>query len=1507
MSDPYRCRRFIRRPIAGCRSVIGVLVLLHGLAAFGDDSSWWPAYRHNVYRTNQVSESPQFPLQLAWHHRMKQPPSPAWSPPHFIMLNRLDFDYAPHPVADQGVVCVGSSTDDCVYGLDFQTGRQLWRFTTGGPVRIAPQIANGRVYFGSDDGFAYCLNLADASLVWKIRGAPSDECLIGNGRMMSRWPVRTGVLVADNVAYFAAGMWASEGVYVYAVDAVTGKRIWCNDTAGYAGVNYNKLLTPENAHELRHGVHDGDFGVYGLTPQGPLAIAGSTLLVPNGYNSPAGIDRRTGKVLYANPRPGQGGAWLVGGKDESFHVFYRHRNNYIIVMKNNALTGERLSMQYRGVRNLSMLPDRRGKDVPHEAGKTNVVMRDGRVVSRNAYGMVLAGDVLVMGMDGYVKAVDVESDQEIWRAEVAGKAFEIAVVQGGILVSTDQGSVYRFGSNGKGLRGDVKGTDPVAVAEAIESSAGDRLSVIGDIVKQLDEHKIKAGFALMLGDSTGVLSRSLAKESRLHMINSVADPDDAQVLRTKLLDSGFWYGSRIHVPHLSGDDGLPFAQYFANAIIVNDDSDIVPDELFRMLRPCGGVLMFIGDSRNAFERVRNALASRLQSGELRVAEEGSRFSMLIRGQLPNTLDWNTNLITDQRARWPLRPLWFGGPTTSQVTNYKNENARPPAAFGRYFVLGENTLTAIDAYNGTELWSRPIPRRSPDLRLIDGLLQFTELVWSRELRDTNRRSVRANDQLVYLYLGEGTFHGESKGCVVLDAATGDQTGLYGPYQKPESVQLDQPKSWALKADGATVGTLRLSHDANGLRIELEATDSKLTRLDGWDIYLDPRPFDERYGLVDERVIHHRVIPPTTGKQGEWLQRAAWTSEEWQPIRHRMTLTSTGYQASVTIPWPVMDGSATFGFAAQLNRHNGGDEERIARSFIPDRLVTPRVNNGWINVHLEKNSSKLGDGDRPSVVLGNFESLPKITATRLWPKTIDEEHAARLREHPLTGELGPRIFRTGTGTCGGFDFSATSVIKRSGAAKVLGVYDFAEDAGLHTFVGISGACGASTTTANGLVIASESKARCVCTYAFRTTVALASAERRLNEDWAIFYDRAVDTQVRQAAVNLGAFGDRRDTKDTLWLGFPRPIHASQALGYPKLPGSKTEAFSPGVWPIATSANLHVPIKIECDPQAGPYRFNGDRTVVRGTDRPWLYASGYRGIERLTLKLNHYRPLKTIRMTTSPQLNGVVPESCRDTPAVTLTGTKTQVYLGHNDSGLYIASRLHARLDRRGKHTWIESVTESDGPVWKDHSVEVFLSDATSDRVVHLGLSLSGAAFDALGSRKSDSEDSEWSGDWRHAVNKQYNEAMVEAFIPWTMLKALALDTQTLGINIQANHGGNLSESLTYLGRHGRLSCDNFTPLGIGKPRPVRTRYFDIHLHFAEPDDLGPGDRVFDVSVQQQVEMAGLDIAKLAGGVRKAVVKTASGIAATDSLVIEFRGRTPAHLPILSAFELKEVGKD
>ena len=126
----------------------------------------WPAYLHDPLRSGVTEERLSLPLEAAWTYHAPHPPRPAWPPPakadywhHKRGLKpRMIFDRAFQPVVAEGALYFGSSADDKVYCLDARTGKPRWTFFTGGPVRLAPTVWQGKVYVGSDDGFVYCLD-----------------------------------------------------------------------------------------------------------------------------------------------------------------------------------------------------------------------------------------------------------------------------------------------------------------------------------------------------------------------------------------------------------------------------------------------------------------------------------------------------------------------------------------------------------------------------------------------------------------------------------------------------------------------------------------------------------------------------------------------------------------------------------------------------------------------------------------------------------------------------------------------------------------------------------------------------------------------------------------------------------------------------------------------------------------------------------------------------------------------------------------------------------------------------------------------------------------------------------------------------------------------------------------------------------------------------------------------------------------------------------------------------
>jgi hypothetical protein len=198
----------------------------------------WPTYRHDVARSGVTDEAVAPPLAPVWVFHARHAPQPAWGDPKvgpvedILELRRRHFDDVFHVAVEGDAAFFASSANHKVYCLDANTGAVRWTKITGGPVRLAPTLAGGRVFVASDDGWVYCLDAQKGQEIWKFRAAPEDRRVLGHGKMISLWPSRTGVLVDDGLAYFGAGIFPAERAFLYAVKADDGTIVWKNDTTG---------------------------------------------------------------------------------------------------------------------------------------------------------------------------------------------------------------------------------------------------------------------------------------------------------------------------------------------------------------------------------------------------------------------------------------------------------------------------------------------------------------------------------------------------------------------------------------------------------------------------------------------------------------------------------------------------------------------------------------------------------------------------------------------------------------------------------------------------------------------------------------------------------------------------------------------------------------------------------------------------------------------------------------------------------------------------------------------------------------------------------------------------------------------------------------------------------------------------------------------------------------------------------------------------------------------------
>jgi outer membrane protein assembly factor BamB len=131
------------------------------------------------------------------------------------------------PVVSGSRVFVAKVDAHAIYALDTATGSVLWSYIAGGRVDSPPTIYQGRVLFGSADGYVYCLNASNGVLIWRFRVAPMDRRMVAYEQVESVWPVHGSVLVQNDTVYCVAGrsMFMDGGLRFVRLNPQTGQML----------------------------------------------------------------------------------------------------------------------------------------------------------------------------------------------------------------------------------------------------------------------------------------------------------------------------------------------------------------------------------------------------------------------------------------------------------------------------------------------------------------------------------------------------------------------------------------------------------------------------------------------------------------------------------------------------------------------------------------------------------------------------------------------------------------------------------------------------------------------------------------------------------------------------------------------------------------------------------------------------------------------------------------------------------------------------------------------------------------------------------------------------------------------------------------------------------------------------------------------------------------------------------------------------------------------------------
>ncbi|MDY0167209.1 MAG: PQQ-binding-like beta-propeller repeat protein [Thermoguttaceae bacterium] len=1206
----------------GRASWLALTVTLAMANAGASSAGAWPTYRCDNARSGVTEERVTPPLKQCWVFQPRHAPEPAWDDPNPRPVSgwhghrearRFHFDDTFHVAVSGGAVYFGSSADGRIVSLDAQTGKPRWSVPTGGPVRLAPAVWQDYVYAGSDDGFVYCLRTSDGSEKWKFHAAPSPRKVLGSGKMISLWPVRTGVLVDDGIAYFGAGIFPAEGVYMYAVGAQDGNLVWCNDAGGAA---------PQSR----------------ISPQGYLLASKERLFTPRGRLSPAAFDRQDGRLLYeiyiehiiggantmlvgdqlftgtqqmighdqASPRSRS--SWFWGeGLVVTPAAYYSATGTELFAVNRESYGAA--SLRRKGLldkkRDLSrqLQRARRGPQEELQRLQDEMAALDGQIKDTEAdiaagemwrtpcdckEMLVLAGNVLLAGGDGKVVTFDATSGDLLWTAEVDGKARGLAVADGRLFVSTNTGAIYCFGSEDSESFGTVE--EPVApepfpadeTAPILEAAAEHIVSTTG----------IRQGYCLVLGCGTGRLAFELAKRTELTICCVEPDLEKVQAAR-RALDAAGLYGARVLVEHADLSD-VSFSDYFANLVVSEDAivSGRIPgsaEEAFRMLKPLGGTIC-IGQPAAAGKAKplqKKAMEQWLAEAGIdggQVVEEDGVWLTFTRGPLPGAGSWthqyaepgNTACSDDQLVRCPLGVLWFGDPGPERMAERHRRAAAPLAIGGRMFILGEgegsligeaeNSVMAYDAYNGLKLWERKIR----------GALRVSVT------HDAGNSAV--NDDSLFVAVDNT--------CVRLDAATGETRFTYTVPPAADG----QPRQWghvavvgdllygSRTAQGRIAdcvfaldladGQLRWKHEGQGIG------QGAIAIGDGHLFFATSDVSEQqRQDVLEQQAIAaRRMSPEERAEIGQALKDAsvhrivaldAVTGQtQWEKPVEVTGAVGGSYWCSLGA---IYRNDVLVLFGVFLDGHYW--KQFFEGQFESRRVVALSGKDGemlW--------QKQIGYRVRPVVVGDTLHAEP-------WAFNL-QTGEQQTRVHPVTGREEVWQFARPGHHCGCPAASPHTMLFRS---YTLGWYDLEGDFGTQHFGSQRPGCWINFVPANGLLLVPEASSGCLCPFPNMCTVVFQSKEE--DRQWGWFSQPGPMTPVRRLALNLGAPGDRKDGSGSLWLGYPRPS------------GSLILQFAVG---------------ITFFPGGGYFNHDPARLNVEATDNPWLFRSGARGLRQCVLPL-------------------------------------------------------------------------------------------------------------------------------------------------------------------------------------------------------------------------------------------------------------------------------------------------
>jgi outer membrane protein assembly factor BamB len=1033
--------------------LLELAILLQPLNAARLHAADWPMARGNAARSAAASESLKLPLASAWTYRAPAKPRPAWP-----RSERMRFDRAMQTVASAGIVVFGNSVDGTITALDLESGQAAWSFATEGPIRFAPALWRDQVYAVSDDGNLYVLKLSDGSLLWQHQGGKGHQAVLGNGAMISKWPARGGPVIADGVVYYAAGIWPSEGIFIHALNAETGEPLWSNTESGFFDM-------PQP--------HGGANAESGVAAQGYLVVAKDRLLVPTGRAVPACFNRLTGKFDYFHlQKYGQNGESLMMALGD---VFFNGGLGFGLAEGQRRAkigTGQLAAFENGVIRSFGHVLAQYQwgeEESKNKQGEVEIVQalrttwsHDGLPQSAS---ILTAGHQVVLGSDGQVSIFDTTQGKIVWEAPIEGTAYGLALANGNLLVSTDQGTIAAFApeseqqperSHSTGDNSEVVAANPSASTVAAPVATLDSGTAADEIVRRSG---VMRGFCLDLACGDGSLARELAVRTELQIIAVDEDPENVRRARALLSAAGL-YGTRVVVQHRD-PNATGYPTYFADLIVSG-----------RSIR----------EGAESFARAEAKRLQRPFGGSICIGPPG-KMKQTVRGPLAGAGNWthqyantaNTTNSDDSLVAGRLGMLWFRD-IDFEIPSRHGRAPAPLFQDGLLINAGMDGVIGVDAYNGRQLWHRSIPNL---LRAYDG----DELM-----------GVSGTGSNLCIG-GHSVFVRDGHRCLQLDVASGQPIG---EFETPVGIQAtDQgeatgPKGAAAR-DQVSVGDE--ANDQEGAKRNpwgyLAWSDGILFGSSANQEHVVTYRYVNRGGDMTKQLTESRTlfaIDPATGKY-------LWSYEATDSIRHNGIAIAAGRVFLIDRPLAHFDRikkpkskEHPTGKLVALDPRTGKVEWKNDDNIYGTMLAVSQQHN-VILMSYQPTRFRLD-----SETGGRMAAFRTDSGARLWD--IEAKYSARpmLSDRTiytqdgawdlLTGKPVPFALKKSYG-CGILASSKKMLLFRS---ATLGYYDLTGAKKTENYGGIRPGCWINALPVGGIVLLPDATSGCNCSYLNKAWIAL-----------------------------------------------------------------------------------------------------------------------------------------------------------------------------------------------------------------------------------------------------------------------------------------------------------------------------------------------------------------------------------------------------------------------------------